>query len=138
MHERVKIGTLKNIKNFPEEKPALEILLNEAAIHQALLKRDSITGVFLWSLWNFQEHSDQSFWKFEKCLCSTNFYPRTKQHCPQSNFAKFFAFSYSKKMCWEWGWQLKSCLHLVYFHSCSFATDMANICPWICSLVMFC
>ena len=47
MHERVKIGTLKNIKNFPEEKPALEILLNEAAIHQALLKRDSITGVFL-------------------------------------------------------------------------------------------
>ena len=34
-----------------------------------------------------------------------------------------------RKMGWERGWQLKSCIHLSYFHFCSFATGMANMSP---------
>ena len=61
------------------------------------------TDVFLWILWNLQEHflqtvSDGCFWKFEKCLCSTIF-----------------------------SQQLKLCLHLIYFYSCSFAPSMAKM-----------
>ena len=61
------------------------------------------TDVFLWILWNLQEHflqtvSDGCFWKFEKCLSSTIF-----------------------------SQQLKLCLHLIYFYSCSFAPSMAKM-----------
>ena len=34
-----------------------------------------------------------------------------------------------RKMRWERGWQLKSCIHLIYLHFCSFATGMANMSP---------
>ena len=56
-------------------------------------------------------------------------YPTTKQHRPQSNFGKKLPSSYSEKMRWERGWQLKSCIHLIYFHSYSFSTGMVNMSP---------
>ena len=51
-------------------------------------------------------------------------------------FLKIFR---SEKMRWKQGWQLKSCLHLVYFHAYSFATVLLarQTCPRISSLVMF-
>ena len=42
---------------------------------------------------------------------------------------KHLPSAYREKMHWERGWQLESCLHLIYFHSYSFATDMANMSP---------
>ena len=46
---------------------------------------------------------------------------------PRANFKIFLPSSYSEKMRWKRGWQLKSSLHQVYFHCYSFATGMANI-----------
>ena len=116
---------------FHRKTPVLESLLNKVASPQALLKKGSNTSVFLWNLWNFQEQAGGCFWKFKKCLCSTNFYPTTKQQRPHGNFEKkkMLLSSYSEKMRWEQGWQLKSCLHLIYFHSCFFATGVANVSP---------
>ena len=101
-----KIGVLKDIASFTGKKPVFESLLNKVVGLQALLKRDSSAGAFLWSLWNFQEHLGRCFWKFE-------------------NF--FFAFLLSWKDALATRLATKIILHLVYFHSCSFATGMAKM-----------
>ena len=35
---------------------------------------------------------------------------------PREILRKNLPSSYREKMCWERGWQLKSCLHVTYFH----------------------
>ena len=47
---------------------------------------------------------------------------------PEQFWKKDLPSSYREKMRWERGWQLKPCLHLIYFHY-SFATRMANMSP---------
>ena len=46
---------------------------------------------------------------------------------PRAVFKIFSPSSYKEKMRWERGWQLKSCLYLVYFHSRSFPAAMASM-----------
>ena len=48
---------------------------------------------------------------------------------PRAILKKKLPSSYREKMRWERRCQIKLCLHLVYFHSYSFATDMANMSP---------
>ena len=50
-----------------------------------------------------------------------------KTWSPEQFLIFFLPSSYSEKMRWKWGRQLKSCLNLVYFHSYSFVTCMTYI-----------
>ena len=47
---------------------------------------------------------------------------------PRAILKKRLPSFYGEKMHWEQVWQLK-CIHVIYFHSYSFATGMANISP---------
>ena len=90
-----KTGILKNFANFSRKHFCSTLLIK-------LLNTD----VYLWILWNFlsavfYRPSGGCFWKFERCLCSTIFFPTTKimslsnlfsffRRCPRISFLVMF------------------------------------------------
>ena len=91
-------GVLKNIAN---------------STGKHLKKTSSVLWTLFWLLLTVWE-----MYFLNKCL------PYNKAKWSSKQFWKIFL---TKNMRWKRGWQLKSCLPLVYFHSYSFVTGIANM-----------
>ena len=114
----------KKYRKFYRKTLVLEFLLNKAAGLQDLLKTDSTTQVFFCEICEIFKNtlmvvSD----RLRNVFTQQIFTIQLKTWSPK-HFFNFLPSSYSDKMRWKRGQQLKSCLNLVYFHSYSFATGM--------------